>query len=171
MTSFAKGPRENPPLLITCNTERQCGLPVSPYEPSTKYFLPGPDPTTMGSMHHVMRSSNIALRDDREPFSTERARSTVVICVVFVVLATIAVAARFWARRIKGMKPALDDWLVVISLVFYYLLAIQTVLQVGIGRLGHHLDGGITPDQLIKMGKVRPNTPLICVDGRPGSFF
>ncbi len=68
------------------------------------------------------------------------------------------------------MKPALDDWLVVISLVFYYLSAIETVLQVGIGRLGHHLNGGITPDQLIKMGKVRPITPLFCVDGRPDSI-
>lgn len=122
-------------------------------------------------MYHAMQTSKIASRDDLGPFSTERARSTVAICVIFLILATIAVAARFWARRIKGMKPALDDWLVVISLVFYYLSAIQTVLQVGIGRLGHHLDGGITPDQLIKMGKVRPNTAPFCVDGRSDSVF
>lgn len=122
-------------------------------------------------MHHPMQTPKISLRDTLEPFSTERARSTVAICVVFLVLATIAVAARFWARRIKGMKPALDDWLVVIGLVFYYLSAIETMLQVGIGRLGHHLNGEIRPDQLIKMGKVRPITPRFCAHGKPNTIF
>lgn len=88
------------------------------------------------------------------PFSTERARATVAVCIVFMVLATVAVIARFWSRRLKGMKPALDDWLVVAGLIFYYSSAIQTILQVSIGRLGHHLDDGITPDQLIANGKV-----------------
>lgn len=100
------------------------------------------------------------MRDDLEPFSTERARSTVAICVIFLILATLAVAARFWARRIKGMKLALDDWLIVTGLVFYYLSAIATMLQVGIGRLGHHADGAITPEQHAINGKVRPLTPF-----------
>ena len=90
-----------------------------------------------------------------EPFSTERARATVAICVVFAFLATSAVIARFWSRRIKGTKPALDDWLVIASLIFYYLSVIDTILQVTLGRLGHHLEDGITPDQIILYGKVR----------------
>lgn len=88
------------------------------------------------------------------PFSTERARATVAICIVFMVLATVAVFARFWSRRLKRMKPALDDYLIVIGLIFYYFSAVETILQVGIGRLGHHLHDGITPGQLIAIGKV-----------------
>ena len=94
------------------------------------------------------------------PFSTARARTTVAVCVVFALLATLAVIARFWSRRLKGAKPALDDWLTVAGLFFYYLSALETILQVRLGRLGHHIDDGITPDQLIVEGKVSPATFL-----------
>ena len=103
---------------------------------------------------------NMGSKDEIDPFSTERARATLAVCIVFLILATLAVAARFWARRIKGVKLALDDWLVVVSLIFYYLSAIETMLQLGIGRLGHHANGGISPDQLRKNGKVREIFPL-----------
>lgn len=93
-------------------------------------------------------------KDDVGPFSTERARATLAICIVFLILATLAVAARFWARRIKGVKLALDDWLVVASLIFYYLSAIETILQLVIGRLGHHANGSLSPDQLRNNGKL-----------------
>ena len=105
-------------------------------------------------------SHQLTPRAGPAPFSTERARSTVAVCIVFLILATIAVPARFWARRIKKVRPGLDDWLIVVSLIFYYLSAIQTMLQVGIGRLGHHIDEGITPEQLENNGKARaPNLP------------
>jgi len=101
------------------------------------------------------------------PYSTERARATVAVCVVFVVLATLAVIARFWARRLKGTEPALDDWLVIGGLIFYYLSAIATILQVSLGRLGHHLKDGITPDQLIIQGKVSPNHLVPTPNNKP----
>ena len=90
------------------------------------------------------------------PFSTERARATVAVSVIFTVLATLAVIARFWSRRLKRTHPALDDWLIVAGLICYYLCVIQTILQVCLGRLGHHLKDGVTPDQIIVMGKVCP---------------
>lgn len=97
------------------------------------------------------------------PFSTQRARNTVAICVAFAFLASVAVVARFWSRQLKRTKPALDDWLIIAGLLFYYLSAIQTILQVCIGRLGHHIDSGITPHQIILMGKVRPfSFPQAC---------
>lgn len=88
------------------------------------------------------------------PFSTGRARATVIICVVFLVLATMAVMARFWSRHLKRVKPALDDKLIVLGLIFYYCSAIQTILQVCIGRLGHHIYNDITSEQLVANGKV-----------------
>lgn len=88
------------------------------------------------------------------PYSTARARATVAVCVVFMALATVAVVARFWSRRVKGMTPALDDWLIVAGLIFYYSSAIQTILQVNMGRLGHHLTDGVTSEQIIVTGKV-----------------
>ncbi|KAL9634623.1 MAG: hypothetical protein Q9164_003982 [Protoblastenia rupestris] len=95
-----------------------------------------------------------ALPPPPAPFSTERARATVAVSVIFVVLATLAVIARFWSRRLKRTKPALDDWLIIAGLVFYYLCAVQTILQVCLGRLGHHINDGPTPDQIIVMGKL-----------------
>ena len=89
------------------------------------------------------------------PFSTQRARNTVAICVVFAFLATVAVIARFLSRRLKRTKPALNDWLIIAGLLFYYASAIQTILQVCMGRLGHHIQSGLSPNELIIMGKVR----------------
>lgn len=88
------------------------------------------------------------------PFSTNRARSVVAICAVFMFVATFAVVLRFWSRRIKRTALALDDWLVVSGLIFYYFSAIQTILQVCIGGLGHHVNEGVTPEELVITGKV-----------------
>jgi hypothetical protein len=35
----------------------------------------------------------------------------------FMVLAVIAVALRFWSRRLSGQKIKLDDWSIVLALV------------------------------------------------------
>ena len=37
--------------------------------------------------------------------------------VVFPILAILAVSGRFYARRLKNVRPALDDWLILIALV------------------------------------------------------
>lgn len=100
------------------------------------------------------------------PFSTQRARATVAVSVVFMVLATLAVIARFYSRRLKDTKPALDDWLIIAGLVFFYLSAIGTILQVTLGRLGHHIYDGITRDQIVLNGKVR-RTPSSLYTPRP----
>ena len=97
------------------------------------------------------------------PFSTQRARSTVAICAVFAFIASVAVTARFYSRRLKRTKLALDDWLIIAGLFFYYLSVIQTILQVRIGRLGHHIDDGLTPYELIALGKVGEQLLSYCL--------
>ena len=88
------------------------------------------------------------------PFSTKRARATVAFCAVFMFIAALAIVARFWSRYLKKKQPAMDDWLILGGLIFYYFSALQTILQVRLGRLGHHLDDGITQNELILNGKV-----------------
>ncbi len=108
---------------------------------------------------HLVNMSQASLAGDNtiDPFSTQRARATVAVCAVFMLIATLAIIARFWSRYLKGKQPALDDWLIVGGLIFYYFSAVQTILQVRLGRLGHHLDDGITPNELILNGKVCEN--------------
>ena len=40
-----------------------------------------------------------------------------VIAVLFPILATISIALRFWARRIKRQKWLGDDWMITLGLV------------------------------------------------------
>jgi len=43
---------------------------------------------------------------------------TVVITLVFSVLATLAVVGRFWARYLNAFTPVIEDWLLVGGLIF-----------------------------------------------------
>lgn len=42
------------------------------------------------------------------------------VAIVFPILATAAVALRFYAYKIKSQKPNADDWTVVVGLVPLY---------------------------------------------------
>ena len=46
-----------------------------------------------------------------------RSQSLIVVSSVLAVLASIAVALRFLARRLKGLRIWVDDYLIVIALV------------------------------------------------------
>lgn len=40
-----------------------------------------------------------------------------VLCIVFPILSILSVIARFYARGIKRLKPAADDWMILPALV------------------------------------------------------
>lgn len=46
-----------------------------------------------------------------------RAIKNIVICIIFLVLATAAVILRIWARRIKGSSLCFNDYAVLAALV------------------------------------------------------
>jgi hypothetical protein len=49
---------------------------------------------------------------------TEYGSRTIIVTVVFVVLATLAVLGRLWARFLNAFTPVLEDWLLVGGLIF-----------------------------------------------------
>lgn len=79
-----------------------------------------------------------------EPLDNSRARALFAISILFPLLASVAVAGRFYARRIKGLTLGVDDWMLLLGLVccieqgigisanacqiFFYLQAITTLV-------------------------------------------
>lgn len=49
--------------------------------------------------------------------NTTGSKAIVVVSWVFPALATLAVAARFFARRLRKSELGWDDWLILVSLV------------------------------------------------------
>jgi len=45
------------------------------------------------------------------------AATPIALSVAFPALAILAVAARFWARKIKHVRPQIDDWMSIPALV------------------------------------------------------
>ena len=57
----------------------------------------------------IKMAYSFALVNDRD--------GLIAMCVLFSITSTTAVAFRFYARRIKGLRFQADDWLIAISLV------------------------------------------------------
>lgn len=55
--------------------------------------------------------------DHSQYLDTQPARTTFAMALFLPLVATAAVAARFFARFHRGIKLALDDWLVLLALV------------------------------------------------------
>lgn len=52
--------------------------------------------------------------------------NSTIACIVLVVIATISVSIRIWARRVREVSLWVDDYTIVASLLLLYvLLAIQ----------------------------------------------
>lgn len=51
------------------------------------------------------------------------------VAIVFPILATFAVALRFYAHKIKSQRPKADDWTVVVGLVPLYRVPIELVIS------------------------------------------
>lgn len=52
-----------------------------------------------------------------------------IVAIVFPILATVAVALRFYAHKIKSQRPKADDWTVVVGLVPLYRVPIELVIS------------------------------------------
>lgn len=51
----------------------------------------------------------------------ESQRKVVVLAIVFMVLPTIAVVFRLWAKAIKKLRPTADDYMILPALVIFRL--------------------------------------------------
>jgi hypothetical protein len=59
---------------------------------------------------------------------TEEGRRTVVITIIFTVLATVAVIARFWARYLSALTLKVEDWLILGGLIFTWGYAAGNII-------------------------------------------
>ena len=91
-------------------------------------------------------------RASNEP--NQGARNIEIVCAVFIFLPAVAVFARFWSKRLKRSALALDDWLIVASLLCFYLSSIQAIILEKKGGIGRHVYDGVSKDELIIAGKV-----------------
>ncbi|PSN75085.1 hypothetical protein BS50DRAFT_671333 [Corynespora cassiicola Philippines] len=64
------------------------------------------------------------------------AKTPIALGVTFPLLATIAVGARFWARKKKGMARRIDDWMLIPSLILSIGNAISMILAAVLGDMG-----------------------------------
>ncbi|KAJ5220984.1 uncharacterized protein N7469_009871 [Penicillium citrinum] len=86
------------------------------------------------------KSSDHTWTDGDFEHPNQQLRWSITIGLVFAfMLPTVAVALRFMARRVAGRRLYLDDWLILVALVFKYgcSIGVTTLLYNG---LGSHID-------------------------------
>ena len=59
----------------------------------------------------------MALREREFVITTGAGERLYALSIFFLVLATVAVIGRFICRRLKRVRPGIDDWLMAVSLV------------------------------------------------------
>lgn len=64
----------------------------------------------------------------------------VVVAAVFIALATLAVALRFYARYLKKVSYGLEDWFLLASTLVFYAYASTGILAVCVGGIGYHVN-------------------------------
>lgn len=77
----------------------------------------------------------------------------IVLSCAFLLLATIFVGLRFWARSVKGLSYALNDYMILVALVFAAGETVILILASTIGGVGYHILQLSYP-QTIVLGKV-----------------
>ena len=87
------------------------------------------------------------------PLNTVWSVRQVIECSILPVVATCAVIGRFTSRRLKGISPGVDDWLILIALIVFYGHCTIGILAAVLGGLGHHIDT-LTPGAVIYAGKL-----------------
>ncbi|KAK3319879.1 hypothetical protein B0T19DRAFT_478915 [Cercophora scortea] len=83
-----------------------------------------------------------------------QATNIVILMVVFSVLPIIAVALRFYARRLQPTKLAWDDWLIIPGLMFTVGLNLTVIIGVYVANLGGHKTAATSRDTIIASNKV-----------------
>lgn len=97
-----------------------------------------------------------------------RSASLIAVSSVLGALATAAVVLRFLARRLKGLRIWLDDYLIVIALVLAWGVCICNIVGAVIGRFGSHeifqtsgpAKGHPIAELMVLYGKVRGTNSL-----------
>ena len=65
-------------------------------------------------------------------------RTFIAINIVFILLVSVAVAARFWSRNLKKTLYGWDDWTILAALIVYYGQGAFNFWVVVKGGLGYH---------------------------------
>ncbi|KAI1739170.1 hypothetical protein F4680DRAFT_149791 [Xylaria scruposa] len=63
----------------------------------------------------------------------------VVEAILLVLVTSLWTILRLWSRRLKRVSLAVEDWLHIASLIFFYGLAVAIILSAITGGAGHHL--------------------------------
>ncbi|KAI0529770.1 hypothetical protein GGR58DRAFT_293798 [Xylaria digitata] len=64
----------------------------------------------------------------------------VIEAVLLVIVVSLWTFLRIWSRRLMRVPLATEDWFHVVSLIFFYGLAVSIVLAAITGGAGHHVD-------------------------------
>lgn len=72
------------------------------------------------------------------PVPSKPGRVFIGINVLFIVLVTIAVGARFWGRHLKRTQLGWDDWCILAALIVNYGQSAFNFWVVAAGGLGYH---------------------------------
>ena len=67
-------------------------------------------------------------------------RAYIGVTSLFIVLITIAVGARFWARHLKRTRLGWDDWSILAALIVQYGQSVFNYWVVASGGLGYHAE-------------------------------
>lgn len=62
-----------------------------------------------------------------EQLAANQGPGIVVGNIIVAVAAVLAVGLRIWARKIQGLSPGLDDWLIFAALVFAIDFTVRTL--------------------------------------------
>jgi hypothetical protein len=94
--------------------------------------------------HHPVFKT-IAIAMDARPAVTQmpgvssRGWTYLGVNILFLILVTVVVAARFWSRRLTKARYGWDDWLILGALVVYCGQFSFNVWVIRNGGLGHHV--------------------------------
>ncbi|KAI9737217.1 MAG: hypothetical protein M1818_005749 [Claussenomyces sp. TS43310] len=90
-------------------------------------------------MHLQLRAATDAVSSSHPSLTLNKdGRDILISVVVFAVLASISVALRFYVRSLRKVPIALDDWLILGSLITLIAVVPLTTLDLFIGGIGYH---------------------------------
>ncbi|MCJ1385515.1 hypothetical protein MMC17_008638 [Xylographa soralifera] len=83
-----------------------------------------------------------------------------IVTVVFMLLSTLCVFARIWARRLRKSGLAFDDWMTIVALLFTWSVNILSIVAVTNGGAGQGAEY-VTDSELIVTGKLFAVYPVL----------
>ena len=90
--------------------------------------------------------------------------STIIVTIVFEVLALLAIGLRVWSRRIQRLQFALNDYAAFIAALLTSGLSAVLLTIMYSGGYGYHVQE-LQPQELLTWSRVsRPGIILYCLD-------